>query len=135
MLGKVVGVLGISLLVVGCSSISKTALDADNAQLQLRSCQMRELEVSDSKVALRAVIATLQDLGFIIERADERLGLISAKSFRDYSSITVTVRKAEGRKVMVRANAQQGRSAITEPKAYQNFFNALNQSLYLELNS
>ena len=135
MLGKVVLILGISLCLTGCTSISEKALDADKLQLQTRSYQTRELEIKDPKVALRAVIATLQDLGFIVERTDARLGLISAKSFRDASSMTVTVRKVDAHKVVVRASAQGKSSAITEPKAYQNFFNALNQSLYLELNS
>lgn len=135
MLGKVALVLGVSLWLVGCTSVSEQALDADKLQLQIRNCQTRELEVRDPKVALRAIIATLQDLGFIVERADVRLGLISAKSFRDVSSMTVTVRKVDAHKVVVRASAQGKYSAITEPKAYQNFFNALDQALHLELNS
>jgi len=44
--------------------------------------------------------------------------------------LTVSVRIVAG-KTVVRANAQEGLKAIQEPQAYQNFFNALSQSLFL----
>ena len=37
-----------------------------------------------------------------------------------------------GKKTVVRANAQACLNAIEDPVPYQNFFNALGQSLFLE---
>jgi hypothetical protein len=36
---------------------------------------------------------------------------------------------------MVRANAQAGLNEIDDPAAYQNFFNSLSQSLFLDAHS
>lgn len=73
----------------------------------------------------------MQDLGFIIDRADEKLGTISGTSYTHASKMTVSIR-ANNNKIVVRATAQVGLKPLEEPIAYQNFFNALGQSLFLE---
>ena len=83
-------------------------------------------------MVLRAVVSTMQDLGFIIERADEKLGTISGTSFTHASKLTVSVRAINKKQIVVRANAQVGLNALDDPIPYQNFFNALGQSLFLE---
>lgn len=72
------------------------------------------------------VIAALQDLGFIIERANEPLGLVTAARFAepnyyDVLGVTVTVRAQEAGKTMIRANAIYNSKPIDDPKVYQNF--------------
>ena len=75
-------------------------------------------------------------LGFIIERANEPLGLVTAArfaepNFYDVVGVTVTVRsEAEGR-MMVRANAIYNNKPIEDPKVYQNFFATLERSLFV----
>ena len=66
----------------------------------------------------------MQDLGFIIDKADEELGTISGYSFTNKTTMTVTVR-FRGNQCIVRANAQEGTNKITEPLAYQNFFHCI----------
>jgi hypothetical protein len=46
--------------------------------------------------------------------------------------MTVSVREGGPGRIIVRANAQQGARDITDPVAYQNFFNSLGQSLFLD---
>ena len=86
-------------------------------------------------MVLRAVIATMQDLGFIIDRADEGLGIVSGTSFENDSKITVSVRPLEKKQMLVRANAQAKKNELKEPVAYDNFFNSLSHSLFIESHS
>jgi hypothetical protein len=104
------------------------------AQMKIRSAQTRAFDVKDRQVAMRSVIAALQDLGFIIERANEALGLVSAARFAepnyyDMLGVTVTVRPQADGRMMIRANAIYNNKPIEDPKVYQNFFATLERSL------
>ena len=106
------------------------------AQMKIRSAQTRTFDVKDRQVALRSVIAALQDLGFIIERANEALGLVSAARFAepnyyDMLGVTVTVRPQADGRMMIRANAIYNNKPIEDPKVYQNFFATLERSLFV----
>jgi hypothetical protein len=106
------------------------------AQMQLRSLQTRSIEAADRDEAIRGVIATLQDLGFIIERANASLGLVTAArfaepNFRDVMAVTVTVRPESNGKMLVRLNAIYNNKPVEEPTVYQNFFATLERSLFV----
>lgn len=106
------------------------------AQMKIRSAQTRTFDVKDRQVAMRSVIAALQDLGFIIERANDALGLVSAARFAepnyyDVLGVTVTVRPQTDGRVMIRANAIYNNKPIEDPKVYQNFFATLERSLFV----
>jgi len=120
------------VLGAGCSSTHKDVLGTPHSQVQMRNYQSRAFETSDRAMVMRAVISTMQDLGFIIDRADEKLGTVSGTSFANASKLTVSVRAVGENRIVVRANAQVKLKPLTEPIAYQNFFNALGQSLFLE---
>lgn len=126
------------VMVQGCAmpQPSQDLLAPTEAQMKIRSVQSRSFDVADRQVAMRGVIAALQDLGFIIERANESLGLVTAArfaepNFYDVVGITVTVRpEAEGR-TTIRANAIYNNKPIEDPKVYQNFFATLERSLFI----
>ena len=106
------------------------------AQMKIRSVQTRTFDVKDRQVAMRAVIAALQDLGFIIERANDALGLVSAARFAepnyyDVVGVTVTVRPQANGQMMIRANAIYNNKPVEDPKVYQNFFATLERSLFV----
>ena len=102
------------------------------SQLQKRSYQSRAFETNDKEKVMRAVISTLQDLGFIIDRADLTLGSVSGtKLDGDQIKITVTVRPKGKDFLIVRANAQFDLQPIEDPLQYQNFFTSLEKSLFL----
>ena len=137
---NVLGMVGAALLAVaqGCAAPqpSPDLLAPTEAQLKIRSVQIRSFDIKDRQVAMRGVIAALQDLGFIIERANESLGLVTAArfaepNFYDVVGVTVTVRpEAEGR-MTIRANAIYNNKPIEDPKVYQNFFATLERSLFV----
>ena len=107
-------------------------LATDQSQVALRSIQTRIFDTDDKYIALRSVIATLQDLGFVIEEADDVLGSVSATKLDGYDlRITVTVRPRNTSQMLVRANAQYNDAAVDDPLPYQQFFTALESSMFL----
>ena len=123
---------------VGCAPVHDRILDTDQSQtqLQLRQVQSRTFETSDKERTMRAVIATLQDLGFVLDKADLTLGTVSATKLDGYAMrMTVSVRPKGNSKTIVRANAQMNTSPITAPAPYQSFFIALERSLFLSAHS
>lgn len=113
----------VTLLVIGCATTQQRLLDSDSSQVQLRSIQTRAFDTTDKEKTLRIVIATLQDLGFVIDQADATLGTVSATKLNRYDlRITVTVRPRGETQLLVRANAQYGLKPINDPQPYQDFF-------------
>lgn len=140
--------IGAGLLLAGALSLQGCAapqatqdlLAPTEAQMKIRSLQTRSFDLTDRNAAIRGVIASLQDLGFIIERANEDLGLVTAARFAepnyyDVVTITVTVRQETEAKMSFRANAIYNNKPIEDPKVYQNFFAALQRALFLSQES
>lgn len=118
----------------GCmATMKEQVLDSGSeSQLQKRSYQTRAFDTADKQKVLRATISTLQDLGFVIDRADSTLGSVSATKLDSYLlKITVSVRP-RGEQMLVRANAQYNVTPVEDPKPYQDFFNSLGKSLFLQ---
>jgi hypothetical protein len=127
-----------ALLIQGCAAPapSQDLLALTEAQMKIRSIQTRTFDVKDRQLAMRGVIASLQDLGFIIERANEPLGLVTAArfaepNFYDVVGVTVTVRQESAGRMTIRANAIYNNRPIEDPKVYQNFFASLERSLFI----
>ena len=77
-------------------------------------------------------MATLQDLGFVVDNADELLGTVSATKLDRYAlRMTVTVRSRGQRQSLVRANAQYQLRAVEDPEPYQQFYAALEKAMFL----
>jgi len=54
---------------------------SDSSQVAVRSVQSRVYDTNDKNNVLRAVLASLQDLGFQVDLIDETLGVVSAKQY------------------------------------------------------
>lgn len=131
---RLASVLIISLFALtGCVSTNQRVLDSgDQTQLQKRSYQSRTFETADKERVLRATISTLQDLGFVIDRADLTLGSVSGTKLAGHQTkITVSVRPKGNDRMLVRANAQFNVTPIEDPQHYQDFFTSLEKSLFL----
>lgn len=117
----------------GCQTTSSSQLlRANESQVQTRSIQTRAFDTTDRNQTLRTVIATLQDLGFVIDKADEVLGTVSATKLDGYQlRMTVTVRPRGQTQLLVRANAQYKLKAVNDPVIYQDFFVSLEKSMFL----
>jgi hypothetical protein len=134
----------LAALLAGACAAPPTKEESDllaptDEQMKLRSFQSRTFDVADRTQAMRGVIAALQDLGFIIERANDSLGLVTAARFAepryyDVMGVTVTVRPQGEGQMLVRANAIYNNEPVTDPKVYQNFFATLERSLFIGRN-
>lgn len=117
---------------------SPSPLEPTDEQAKLRSYQSRTFEIGDRLMVMHGVMGALQDLGFLIERASEPLGLVTGVKFaegtflsiyEDFVAVTVTVRAQAGGQMLVRINAIHNRRPIDDPEVYGDFFAALERSL------
>ncbi|MDH3588512.1 MAG: hypothetical protein OEQ74_03840 [Gammaproteobacteria bacterium] len=119
-------------LASGCETMSHRQVTDARSAVELRSFQTRAFDTTDSLKTLRSVIATLQDLSFVIDEADATLGSVSATKLDGYEMrFTVTVRPRGQSQLLVRTNAQLGLKAIEDPQLYQAFFASLEKSMFL----
>ncbi|HQR49286.1 MAG TPA: hypothetical protein PL152_08110 [Steroidobacteraceae bacterium] len=119
-------------LVAGCAPSTEAVLETGQSAVALRSFQQRAFDTTDKEKTMRSVIATLQDLSFVVDKADLELGTVSATKLSGYQlRITVTVRPRGDTQMLVRANAQYMDKAVEDPKPYQDFFTALEKSMFL----
>lgn len=122
-----------ALCLAGCASTNERVLDSDQSQVQLRSIQTRAFATTDKPQTIRAVIATLQDLGFVIDKADGDLGTVSGTKLKGYAlRMTVSVRPGNAGNVLVRASGQYNLQPITDSVLCQDFFAALGKAMFLQ---
>ncbi len=121
------------MFLAGCQTDSREQILATSqSQLALRQIQSRAFDTTDRVTMLRTVIATLQDLSFVIDQADAGLGSVSGTKLDGYQlRMTVTVRPRGDGQLIVRVNAQYKITPDEDPEPYQQFFAALEKSVFL----
>lgn len=127
-------VVGAAAILTGCVSTEDRLLDADTSQVQLRSMQVRAFDTVDRERMLRTVVATLQDLGFVLDAGEVGLGTVSGTKYIDLSKmrITVSVWPRGESQLMVRASCELQRKPVEDPATYQRFFSALSKAVFLD---
>ncbi len=124
----------LAIALTGCATIAPDVV-GENSQVAIRQTQTRHYDTLDRKMTMRSVIATLQDLGFIVDTADPDLGLVTGTRLHDYTMrMTVTVVRKNEMRIAVRANARINEIGIDDARTYQDFFIALDKAMFLTLN-
>lgn len=131
-------ILGLSFLLQACAGgpqkPPKELLALTDNQMKIRSFQTRAFDIKDQNKVMRVVVASLQDLGFIIERANGPMGVVTAGKFgpdgNGFVEVTVVVRGKGETQTEVRVNALFNTQPVEDPKAYRNFFTAVQRSLF-----
>lgn len=67
-----------SLLLSACASTPKPPALPEISQVQVRQLQTREYDSVDETLVIKAVVAALQDEGYIISAANPEIGLVTA---------------------------------------------------------
>jgi hypothetical protein len=120
-----------ALLLSACATQNSHVLEGGSA-VELRSFQTRAFDTTDKHKMMRTVIATLQDLGFIIDKTDEDLGLVTGTKLSGYQiRMTVITRPRGEKQLAVRASALYNNKQIEDPLPYQDFFTALEKGIFL----
>jgi hypothetical protein len=123
--------IAVGILLAGCASQNSHVLSGASA-VELRSFQTRAFETIDKHKMLRTTIAVLQDLGFIIDKVDEDLGMVTGTKLSGYQiRMTVIVQPRGEQQLSVRASAIYNNRAIEDPMPYQDFFTALEKGIFL----
>ena len=119
------------LLLSACATQNSHVLEGGSA-VELRSFQTRAFDTTDKHKMMRTIIATLQDLGFIIDKTDEDLGLVTGTKLSGYQiRMTVITRPRGEKQLAVRASALYNDTQIEDPIPYQDFFTALEKGIFL----
>ena len=121
------------LACAGTKAPPEELLSLSEAQMKIRSYQIRAFDVKSQDKVVRGVVAALQDLGFLIERANAPMGLVTAGKFAQggFVEVTVTVRPKGTSQNEVRVNAVFNTQTVEDPKVYQNFFTVVERSLFV----
>ena len=129
-----ISVILFSIVVLsGCATTAGKAFEMNESQVKLRSIQTRAFDTTDKQKMMQTVISTMQDLEFVIDKADLVLGSVSGSKFLGYTVVTMTVnvRPRGEKQLLVRANAQYGIKSVEDPETYQDFFTALEKAIFL----
>ena len=130
----------LALVLAGCAGMHEEppVIASTKSPVELRAMQSRVFDTSDRTRTVRAVIYTLQDLGYNIDKVDAGSGTVSATKLAQLRlSAAVSPR---GNRMSVRANAQvkvgPQRNEVDSAEFYRTlFFAPLSAAMFLEATS
>ena len=65
----IIAILFVIVVLGGCTNTQNNKIMAGSSAVELRSYQSRAFDMTDQDMLLRTIIATMQDLGFVINKA------------------------------------------------------------------
>ena len=121
-------------LLPGCQTDSRDQILAiDRSQAALRAAQSRSYDIGDKAKIMAATVGTLQDLGFTVDKVDSAIGIVSGTKAGNYRlRMTISIQVIGPKRSLVRASAQFNIEAVSDAAPYQQFFNALDQALFID---
>jgi hypothetical protein len=138
---RFVSIAACAVALAGCQAQQgepKLVLSTKSA-VEVRSMQSRAFDTSDRNRTLRTVIATLQDLGYSINKVEPLAGTVSATKLSALQ-ITATIYPRGETQMIVRSNAQvripggrnNAENQVDDPEFYQRlFFEPLSKAMFL----
>ena len=139
MIGRRVMTFVAVLALASCATSQPDVIASSKSAVELRSMQSRAFETGDKERVYRAVLATLQDLGYTVTELEPKAGTATGDKLARLK-LTASVYSRGATRTIVRANAivklgpqvQQGHQ-VDAPEFYQKrFFDPLSKALFLE---
>jgi hypothetical protein len=133
---KIAALLCLALTVSACQTTKpEEVMLSKKSPVELRAMQGRIFDTTDRPKTIRTVIATLQDLGYSIEKVEAGAGTVKARKLSALQ-LTVSVFPRGQKQMVVRANGvvrtEAGASQVDAPEFYQQlFFEPLSKALFL----
>ena len=120
-------------IIGGCAVEPAQLFPSPEAQARLRAMQCRVFDTDDERRTLRTAIATLQDLGFVIDDGHAALGFVAATKLEgEETTVFVSLRPLGGRRTVVRASVHGPDGGVLDsPELYQAWFTALSKAMFL----
>jgi hypothetical protein len=123
------------LALSACTATPPKPMMSTKSPVELRAMQSRAFATSDEKHTLRQVIATLQDLGYNLDKVEASAGSVSATKLAVLRMSASVIPR--GTTTVVRANAMISlgpqQHQVDDPRFYlQDFFAPLSQAMLLE---
>jgi hypothetical protein len=136
---RYVAIAGVTLALAACQTANQPKLiESQKSSVELRVMQSRAFDTTDRDKTLRAVISTLQDLGYSIDKVEPPAGTVTGTKLSQLR-LTATVYPRGSTQTIVRANAivwlpQAGaaQTQVDDPRFYQLlFFEPLAKAMFL----
>jgi hypothetical protein len=129
------GMAALVLLTAACTNTPPPVVMSEKGEAAMRAMETRIYPVADKGQALRSVIATLQDLGYNVDRVRGSTGTATAVKLA-VLRISVAVTRHGSGQMAVRANAEvqtgQQYHQVDEPAFYEDdFFAELSKTMAL----
>lgn len=129
---------GAALICTGlaaCQANEPAVIMSAKSPVELRVMQSRAFDTGDRTKTLRTVIATLQDLGYIIDKVDPGSGTVTATKLA-MLKITASVYPRGTTQTVVRSNAMVKHALkdnqVDDPEFFQKlFFEPLSKAMFL----
>ena len=135
---RFVAVLAV-LALASCATPQPEVITSSKSTVELRSMQSRAFETGNNERVYRAVLATLQDLGYTVTELEPEAGTATGDKLARLK-LTVSVYSRGATRTIVRANAivklgpqvQQGHQVDVHEFYQKRFFEPLSKALFLE---
>jgi hypothetical protein len=139
-LARCAAVVLIGIAVAGCQTTrGEQVVMSTKPAVELRAMQTRAFETTDRYKTVRAVVSTLQDLGYTIEKVETAAGTVTATKL-SILRLSASVYPRGSAQIAVRANAiikpQQNQphmlNQVDDPEFYlKYFFEPLAKAMFL----
>ena len=122
---------GLALSACAAPHTTPPTVMSTKSAVQLRAMQARLFDTADRYKVMQAVVGTMQDIGYTLEKVDPEAGTISAVKLA-LLRLTVTVNPKGASQVEVRANAIAIGGQVDAPDFYTTrFFEPLAKAMAL----
>lgn len=127
--------------ITACQHTNERLILSSKPAVELRAMQSRAFDTADQNKMMRTIVATLQDLGYKIDKVDPRAGSVTAtklSALRVNASVyprgasQLIVRSNAQVKLNQQAQSQMIESQVDDPEFYQKFFfEPLSKAIFL----